>query len=81
MIQTRTAVSIIMIISSLVIGFLFWLIYFKEPAQASFGWVEYLPYVNSTFNTIAASFIVLGIIFIKKGLKKQHGICRDTQFV
>jgi putative membrane protein len=74
-IKTRTAVSAILAVSLLVVAFLFWLIYFKEPTKTTFGWVEYLPYLNSTLNTLAASFIVLGILYIKSEQKKKHAIC------
>lgn len=74
-ISTTKAIGVICAISAAVIIFLFWIIYFKEPAQATMQWVEYLPYVNATFNTIATAFIIAGIIFIKSGKKKSHGWC------
>jgi len=60
-------------LSALVIGFLFWLIYFKESAGVeSNTWVYYLPSVNALLNSITATFLVLGYVFIKRNRITTH---------
>jgi putative membrane protein len=73
--STKSALAAIYAVSAGVIIFLFWLIYFKEPELVKLAWVDYLPYVNAAFNTLAAAFIISGIIFIKREAKKAHGVC------
>lgn len=70
--SVRRAMLTIMGLSALVLGFLFWLIYFREGADIKPDWVAYLPAVNSTFNTISALCVITGIILIKTGRKKGH---------
>ncbi len=55
-----------------ILVFLFWLIYFKPPAQASGGWYLYLPFVNAILNTLTSVLLVLGYRMIKANRKGAH---------
>lgn len=52
--------------------FLFWLIYFKPPAEASGEWYLYLPFANAILNTLTSVFLVMGYRFIKAHRKEAH---------
>ena len=52
--------------------FLFWIIYFKEPATTSWGIVPYLPAINATLNGACALCLICGFIFIKKKNRRVH---------
>ena len=72
--QTK-AFAIIGILSALVIGFLFWLIYFKTGSDVnSTGWVSQLPAVNAFFNTLTATLLINGYIAIKWNNVSLHKI-------
>lgn len=64
--------GLIALASTFVIGFLFWLIYFKDAETQTMGWVEYLPALNAFLNTVTATFLVSGYIFIKKNNIEKH---------
>jgi putative membrane protein len=65
--------SIIGFLSAVVIGFLFWLIYFKEASgAATSNWVAYLPILNAFLNTLTSMFLIVGYIFIKNNHKELH---------
>ena len=66
------AVVGIMIASGLVLIFLFWLIYFRGGAETVPDWVAFLPSVNAFFNTVAATFLVMAIVQIKKRNFEAH---------
>jgi putative membrane protein len=63
----------IVTISTIVFTFLVWWIYFKEPTPAdSFYWVPFLPFLNCILNATVSVLLVLGVLSIKKGMKKRH---------
>ncbi len=64
----------IVITSLLIIGFLFWLIYFKTASVHSLSWVGELPALNAFLNALTATFLITGYRFIKKGEKEKHKI-------
>jgi putative membrane protein len=69
----KTVFSIIGLLSAAVIGFLFWLIYFKTGAAVdSAGWVSSLPALNAILNTLTATLLVAGYVLIKKNHKDLH---------
>ncbi len=70
--STVQAWSIVMIISILAIGFLFWLIYIKESPQNHPQYAKLLPLINAIFNCCSTVCLVFGITAIKKQLKKRH---------
>lgn len=70
--SSRNALVIILGLSLLILGFLFWLIYFREGAENTPTWIYDLPALNSLFNTISACCVVAGIVCIKTGRRKGH---------
>jgi len=66
--------KIIGLLSIIIFAFLTWLIYFKNPAQTESNWVNYLPHVNASLNTLTAIFLTIGLIKIKSGKIKEHKI-------
>ncbi len=58
-----------------ILGFLFWLIYFREGAGQKPEWVVYLPGVNSILNSLCATCLVIGVIMIRCGRKRAHIAC------
>jgi len=59
-------------ISLAVLGFLFWLIYFKTPGKTDTEWFAELPAVNASLNALSACFLSIGLLAIKRGFKKAH---------
>lgn len=71
--KTNTVISLLLVISGLIFSFLVWFIYFKQGAtNHSFGFVNYLPFVNSLLNTCAAICMGLGIRAIIKKQESTH---------
>lgn len=69
----KTVYVTIGLISSAVIGFLFWLIYFKTGASVGdSGWVSSLPVVNAFLNALTAIFLISGYCAIKLNDRKLH---------
>lgn len=63
---TRSAAFIGMF-SAVVIGFLFYWIYFAVPAsQAAQSWVSALPSLNALLNTLSAICLIIAVIAIKQ---------------
>ena len=54
-------------LSIAVLGFLIWLIYFKESAEitGNLVWVKSLPATNAILNTLSTVFLCFGLYFIK----------------
>lgn len=68
--------SIIGLISTIALIFLFWLIYFATPANPQkLEVIKFLPYTNAFLNACSALFIYFGVRFIKKGEKEKHIKC------
>ncbi|MEM1207345.1 MAG: DUF420 domain-containing protein [Acidobacteriota bacterium] len=70
--QNRNLVPAILVVSTAVVAFLVWWIYFKTTAASDAGWVRALPAVNATFNTLAALCLVGGWRAIKDGRREVH---------
>jgi putative membrane protein len=69
----RTVVAWSILLSTLVIGFLLWLIYFKEtPGESLNASVQVLPALNATLNALSACSLVAGFLSIRKGLVNTH---------
>lgn len=58
-------------LSAFVLGFLFWLIYFKPSPDSSIS-VSLLPILNAFFNATSAVFAISGFRAIKQGKKERH---------
>ena len=72
-IGNRTAVKSILIVSAVISLFLFWLIYFREPAVDS-GSLDYtiFPVLNALLNTMSATCLVFGFLAIRRGNRVLH---------
>lgn len=65
--------GIIGLLSAIVIGFLFWLIYFKANATGyDQGWVSSLPALNAFLNTLTSVLLVNGYVLIKRNRIDLH---------
>jgi putative membrane protein len=71
-ISNRTVFSWSFFISSVVIGFLLWLIYIKGTPGPSSTATDVLPTVNALLNGLSACFLTAGYIAIKKRRVKIH---------
>ncbi len=70
--DTRKAVIFIIGLSAVAIIFLFWLLYFQEPPEETYNFVEWLPGLNATLNGIATIFLILGFVAIKQMEFARH---------
>ena len=67
------AVSGILGISAVIVGFLVWFIYLRDTTSSEAPhWAANLSAVNASLNAVSATFVVAGLLFIKRGLQKQH---------
>lgn len=85
--NSTKAYTVIGVLSSLTIGFLVWLIYFKTPVVTSAGWVSKLPSLNALLNSISLILLLSGYYLIRTGRKSAHikcmlmATCSSTLFV
>lgn len=75
----RQAISAILVVSAAAIAFLFWIIYGVETSAGSSKWA-FLPATNALFNALSATALVTGIVHIRRGKKRAHGISMATAF-
>ncbi|MDX2110762.1 MAG: DUF420 domain-containing protein [Verrucomicrobiota bacterium] len=67
--------AVILTLSAAILGFLFWLIYFREKdASIDSSAYAFLPALNACFNAVSTVLIVAGICLIKKGFRKAHAV-------
>jgi putative membrane protein len=61
-------------LASVVILFLFWLIYIQKPEPGTIlpPWVLYLPLSNAFCNALSAAFLIAAVRAVKKGMKDRH---------
>ncbi len=71
-VNDKVAYSIIGLVSTIVLAFLFWLIYFKQAAESAHVFTSYLPALNALLNSITTVLLILGYAFIKRGLRERH---------
>lgn len=71
--DNRLAVNVILGLSAVIVGFLVWFIYLRDTTSAKAPhWAANLSAVNASLNAVSATFVVAGLLFIKRGLQKQH---------
>lgn len=68
-------------LSALIMGFLFWLIYFREGSASDPSRYAFLPTLNVFLNATSALAVTIGIWQIKRGNKKAHAVCMITATV
>jgi putative membrane protein len=73
MVSEKKVFGLIGIISASVIGFLFWIIYFKTGSdENAIGWIRNLPALNAFLNALTATLLVFGFVFIKRNRIDLH---------
>lgn len=70
--QSSRAIAPAIGISAVILGFLFWLIYFQKPAESDATWITILPNLIASFNALAACCLTVGLIAIKRGYRRLH---------
>ena len=70
--SNRTVLLWSILISALVIGFLLWLIYFKETPRGPLASQSVLPAINATLNALSACALVAGFVSIRRGRVNVH---------
>ena len=69
----KAAIRLILTISTGILVFLFWLIYFNEPLKLENSIdLSILPSLNALLNFLSASCLSLGFFAIKKGNQNLH---------
>lgn len=71
-ISAKKAIAFILGLSVLAAAFLFWLIYFKEGAEAPVPWIKNLSAVNAGLNSISTILLLLGFREIKRRDFQKH---------
>ena len=60
-------------LSALIVGFLFWLLYFRgEAAAPPPAVVAQLPALNAGLNSLAAAFLVMGFLAVRRRDYRRH---------
>jgi putative membrane protein len=70
--EKSKAIGPIIGISVAIVAFLFWLIYFQTPVESDASWIAKLPTVIACLNAVSACCLGVGIVAIKRGMKKIH---------
>ena len=55
-----------------VLGFLFWLLYFRSAAAGAPAWTSSLPTLNACLNFSSAVLLTAGFVAIKNGHRERH---------
>ena len=73
LIGNRSAVTLILIASALILLFLFWLIYFRDtPVEGSSLDLRILPALNALLNLMSATCLIFGFKAIRRGNRVRH---------
>ncbi len=73
LIGNRSAVTLILIASAVILSFLFWLIYFREtPVEGSSLNLTILPPLNALLNLMSATCLIFGFKAIRRGNRVHH---------
>ncbi|MDR9417884.1 DUF420 domain-containing protein [Gracilimonas sp.] len=71
-ISAKKALGLIIGLSAGAVLFLFWLIYFKEGAEAPVPWIQNLSAVNAGLNSLSTIFLLLAFREIKRRDFQKH---------
>jgi putative membrane protein len=66
------AIGFIVALSGVVVGFLFWLIYFRRASGYSSEFIAALPAVNATLNAVSATLLVLAYRAVRRRQYTWH---------
>ncbi len=70
--NTKPLVSLIILISIVILGYLFHLIYFAEHIASDNKYIALLPYLNASLNSLSAIFVIIGVRAIRRNKKVFH---------
>jgi putative membrane protein len=72
--STTRALLLTFGLSAAIVGFLFWLLYFRGEGAAAppSELVAKLPAVNATLNSLSAVFLVAGYVAVRRGQWRRH---------
>ena len=71
--SNKTVISSILLLSTIILVFLFWLIYFRDPLQSDILIdLGFLPTLNAILNFLSATCLSLGFLAIRKGKQSLH---------
>jgi putative membrane protein len=76
----RTAVAAIILVSAAASAFLFWLLYFHHAPTSYAQRLTFLPAFNAIFNGLSASALIVGFLYIRRRLIRQHRAAMFTAF-
>jgi putative membrane protein len=76
----RAAVAAIIAISAAASAFLFWLLYFHHAPTAYAQRLTFLPALNAIFNGLSAAALIIGFLYIRRRLIRQHRASMFTAF-
>ena len=68
----RGAFAVIGVLSAVVVGFLFWLLYFRPPSAEAPAFVGSLPALNASLNFTSSVLLLLGFLAIRRGNRARH---------
>jgi putative membrane protein len=71
-VSDRRAFAVILALSLLLLGYLFWLLYFRSGAGAPPSWTSSLPALNAALNFTSALFLLAGFAAVRSGRKELH---------
>lgn len=77
----KVALPAIFAVSGLAIGFLIWLIYFQQAWKLDASWVDALPYVNASLNSVSAFCLIMGLRAILQKKRELHQKWMSSAFV
>ncbi len=63
---------LVAVVSAVACAFLFWLIYFCPKSEVQPAWINFMPYLNATFNGLAALCLVQGYRCVKAKELLRH---------
>src|SRR5687768_230218 len=66
------ALALALALSTLVSGFLVWLVYFNAGSPQQSAVVARLPAVNASLNSLSAAFLVAGYVAVRRGNWRRH---------
>ncbi len=68
----KGAFAAIGVLSVVVVGFLFWLLYFRPPSAEAPAFVGSLPAVNASLNFTSSVLLLSGFFAIRRGNRARH---------
>jgi putative membrane protein len=68
----RRAFVVIGVASVVLLGYLFWLLYFRPGSIDAPAWTSALPALNATLNFSSALFLTAGLVAIRRGRRELH---------